>query len=417
MTTRNRIGAATVLTMLVMAILPAVATGAEPTLPDPDGKPADMSKPVQVFILMGQSNMLGFGKISQVKELAPEKYPYLVDDAGEWTVRKDVRNVRVMCSGNNPAKDYLNDWMSAGTGIGNGKTIGPEIGIGYYVGEALDAPVLILKACIGNRSLGWDLLPPGSKPYTVDGKTYAGYRGTGKEPEKTDATMADGWYAGCQYDGDTAACKKVLANLGKYYPGATKYEVRGFCFWQGAKDSGNKGHQEAYEANLVRFIKALRKDFNAPDALFVCATMGHAKKGNKITDAQLAVDGRTGKYPEFRGNVATFYSNPVSKGGGANGHYGGNGETYMNIGVGMGQTMVELLKQNPSKSAEKKAAAPKPAKKPAVTKSKADRLLETAQSAEKMGQKDAAKSIYEMVIKEHPDSEAAKKAAERLKQF
>ena len=28
-------------------------------LPDPDGKPADMSKPVQVYILLGQSNMLG----------------------------------------------------------------------------------------------------------------------------------------------------------------------------------------------------------------------------------------------------------------------------------------------------------------------------------------------------------------------
>ncbi len=36
-------------------------------LPDPDGKPADMSKPVQVYILLGQSNMLGFGKISQRK--------------------------------------------------------------------------------------------------------------------------------------------------------------------------------------------------------------------------------------------------------------------------------------------------------------------------------------------------------------
>ena len=30
-------------------------------LPDPDGKEADMSKPVQVFIMMGQSNMVGLG--------------------------------------------------------------------------------------------------------------------------------------------------------------------------------------------------------------------------------------------------------------------------------------------------------------------------------------------------------------------
>ena len=33
-------------------------SNAESKLPDPDGKPADMSKPVQVYILMGQSNML-----------------------------------------------------------------------------------------------------------------------------------------------------------------------------------------------------------------------------------------------------------------------------------------------------------------------------------------------------------------------
>ena len=78
--------------------------------------------------------------------------------------------------------------------------------------------------------------------------------------------------------------------------------------------------------------------------------MGQAKKGSggaggKITDAQLAVDGETGKYPEFKGNVATFYSNPVSMGGSANGHYGGNAETYMNVGEGMGRAMAELIVQ------------------------------------------------------------------------
>ena len=76
-------------------------------LPDPDGKPADMSKPVQVYILLGQSNMLGFGKIAGgdqpgTLEHATKKeqlYPYLIDDEGNWTKRKDVRNVRVMGSG------------------------------------------------------------------------------------------------------------------------------------------------------------------------------------------------------------------------------------------------------------------------------------------------------------------------------
>lgn len=331
---------------LVCSVLTLHAAIPDP-LPDPDGKPADMSKKVKVFILLGQSNMLGFGKTAQVKAVAAEKYPYLVDEAGNWTVRKDVRNVRVMASGNSPAKDQLNDWLSAGTGIDGGKgknQIGPEIGIGYYVGEVVDAPVMILKACIGNRSLGWDLLPPGTEAYEHGGKLQAGYRGTGDNPKgDTGGSMKDGWYAGCQYDGDTAAAKKVLENLDKYYPGAKGYEVAGFCFWQGAKDGGNAAHKAFYEKNLVQLIKSLRKDFDAPNAPFVVATLGHEKKGAQICDAQLAVDGTTGKYPEFKGNVRTFYSNPVCKGGSANSHYGGNGETYMNVGEGMGKLMAELL--------------------------------------------------------------------------
>jgi hypothetical protein len=134
-------------------------------LPDPDGKPADMSKPVQVYILLGQSNMLGFGKVNP-KKGKPEgslthavnekkKYPYLVDDNGNWTERKDVRNVRVMGSGLGGMRLFNNEWMTI-----KGGNIGPEIGIGHYVGHVTDAPVMILKSCIGNRALGWDLLPP-----------------------------------------------------------------------------------------------------------------------------------------------------------------------------------------------------------------------------------------------------------------
>ena len=61
--------------------------------------------------------------------------------------------------------------------------------------------------------------------------------------------------------------------------------------------------------NLVHLIKQLRKDFDAPNANFVCASLGQTKKGStdnggKILNAMLAVDGRSGKYPEFKGNVA-----------------------------------------------------------------------------------------------------------------
>jgi hypothetical protein len=101
---------------------------------------------------------------------------------------------------------------------------------------------------------------------------------------------------------------------------------------------------------MANCIKAVRKDFAAPNAKFVLATLGEATKGSggsggKVLDAQLAVDGTSGKHPEFKGNVATVYSNPISKGGKGQGHYGGNPETYMDIGEAMGRAMAELLKK------------------------------------------------------------------------
>jgi hypothetical protein len=80
------------------------------------------------------------------------------------------------------------------------------------------------------------------------------------------------------------------------------------------------------------------------------ATLGQTSKDappsndKLILEAQLAVDGTTGKYPEFRGNVSTVYTHPLSQGGASNSHYDGNAKTYMDIGVGMGDAMVELLK-------------------------------------------------------------------------
>ena len=319
-------------------------------LPDPDGKSAKMSKKVKVFILLGQSNMLGFGKIGpednkKTLEYACKQeglYPFLVDDKGKWTTRKDVRNVRVMVRGNG-MRVFNNEWMTI-----KGKAIGPEIGIGHHLGNFFEGPVLILKSCIGNRSLGWDLLPPGSKRHEEDGWVYAGYKDSPDKWKKGTKPKKIRWYAGKQYDDDIANAKKVLKSLRKYYPGGRGYEVAGFFWWQGAKDCGNKVHSALYEKNLVRLIKQLRKDFKAPNAKFVCATLGHVKKnagGNngKVFKGQMAVDGKKGKYKEFKGNVASVYANPHCHGGSANGHYGGNAKTYMDVGLAMGKAMVELF--------------------------------------------------------------------------
>jgi hypothetical protein len=65
------------------------AKGVNDALPRPDGKPADVSKTVKVFILMGQSNMLEMGNVAGDKdgtlEYAVKKeglYPFLIDGEG-----------------------------------------------------------------------------------------------------------------------------------------------------------------------------------------------------------------------------------------------------------------------------------------------------------------------------------------------
>lgn len=366
-----------ILTWLITAALSTqlVLPAADMPAPRPTTKPADGTKKVKVFILLGQSNMVGMGKIKDgegsleyaVKE--KKRYSYLVDETGNWVERQDVRYVRVMQGrGGGGMQIFNNEWMT----VAKCRTIGPEFGIAHVVGDALDEPVMILKSCIGNRSLGWDLLPPGSERYQAEVverngqkvlKVFAGYKdrpdswvldpskGLATEPPPwlDKAGKPIEWYAGKQYDDDTSYAKKVLSELDKYHPGAQGYEITGFFFWQGEKDCGNPVHAARYEENLVRFIKQLRKDFQAPDAKFVLATLGEAVKGSggnggMVLNAQLAVDGSSGKYPEFKGNVATVYSNPLSKGGSGNSHYNGNAETYMDVGEAMGQAMVELLK-------------------------------------------------------------------------
>ena len=361
---RTLVGVAGLLAVTVMGVAGVSAAEKSDTdpkhqLPRPDGKPADMKKPVKVFILLGQSNMVGMGNVSggegslENAVKTKGKYAYLVDQAGAWAERKDVRFVQYM-SGKGPLR---NEFLVVKPG-----KMGVEYAVGHCLGDAIDAPVMILKACIGNRSLAWDLLPPGSERFVEGGKVYAGYKDRpdswAADPAKGKATEPppwlgkDGkpvqWWAGLQYDADVGDAKKALAELDKHYPGATKYEVAGFFFWQGEKDAGNPVHASHYEQNLVAFIKALRKDFNAPNAKFVLATLGETTKGSggnggKVLEAQLAVDGTSGKHPEFKGNVATVYSNPMAQGGSGNGHYGGKAEVYMDVGEAIGQAMVELL--------------------------------------------------------------------------
>merc|ERR1712224_381698 len=139
---------------------------------------------------------------------------------------------------------YHNEWMTVD--YSHKHTIGPELGIGFTVANfTVGVPAMMLKSCIGNRALGWDLLPPGSEQWEYtdgSGKTwvYAGYHDSPMKWEKGTQPTPISWTAGIQWDGDIARAQHILADLDTYYPGGNGvgYEIAGFFWWQGTEDSG-----------------------------------------------------------------------------------------------------------------------------------------------------------------------------------
>ena len=272
-------------------------------------------------------------------------YPWLLNEQGQWAARDDVWYRGVIAAGGSR-------WLGV-----NGGKIGPELGFGYVVGEHFDGPVLVLKTSQGNRSLSWDFLPPGSKRFEHGGRIYAGYKESPESWEKDATPEPIEWYAGKQYDDCFGAAHEVLDNFDQQFPHwkGRGYTIEGFGWWQGDKDRYNEGHASHYEQHLVRLIRTLRAEFECPDARFVVATLGQTAKdtaeGNEklILEAQLAVDGNSGKYPEFKGNVATVYTHPLNQGGASNSHYNGNAQTYMDVGLAMGKAMVKLIAPSQSR--------------------------------------------------------------------
>ena len=349
----------------VMTALVVPATAQIPAeLPDPDKKPPTTRKPVKVFILMGQSNMVGFGRIAQADKLGTLEYlckkkgmyPHLLDDRGEWTVRNDVWCVKTTVG-------QTQGWLKPGFGARN-QFIGPELQFGHVMGYMHDEPVLIIKASQGNRSLGWDILPPRTKQFKHGGRVYAGYKDTPSSWVEGQPKKKVNWYAGKQYDDFVRDIHEVLDDLPKFFPSYNKkhgYKIAGFAWWQGHKDQ-NAAHASRYEFNLVNLIKSLRKEFEAPKAPFVIATIafgGQKLKGHGLTvlNAQLAVSGEKGKYEEFAGNVKTvdarrfWREKSISPNGRQGHHYNQNAETFVEVGNALGRAMARLLnkKNKPSK--------------------------------------------------------------------
>lgn len=278
-----------------------------------------------------------------------ERFTHLTDFNLNWRKNSKVRYVGV----HNDFEVHRNEWLGVDE---DHEYFGPELQFGYVMGELLDEPVLIIKSCSGHNSLGGNLLPPGSDQYEFGDYVYAGYGESPRRWEIGTEPAAISWYAGREYDSEVSNARKVLADIGKYYPGASSYEVSGFVWWQGDSDRRDPAYVDKYEENLVNLIENLRYDLHAPEAKFAIATVGQRGENMaggllRVAEAQLAVGSQ--KYPEL-GNVVTVdirssWRGPYQPGyEGQNSHhdiahYGNNAETLMEVGNALALAMAKLL--------------------------------------------------------------------------
>jgi len=311
------------------------------------------SKTVKVFILAGQSNMVGHGKVEDgrnpdydknkpgAKREIPggigglrylltnpktaDQYKHLADADGKWVVRDDVW---IYSTTDRGEKGPLT------VGFGAGRWIGPELGFGHVVGDQLKEPVLIIKTAWGGKSLGVDFRPPSS----------------GKSPYKGDPENVGKFYRDM-----LSTIKDVRDNLGTYFPElkGRKLELAGFGWHQGWNDGCNAEMVSEYEKNMANFIKDVRKDLGVKDLPFVIANTGliglKAKGGVRaeLCEIQMAM-GNPKKHPEFAGNVASVETRGFKRAteqspSGFGYHWNHSGESHFLVGDAMGKAMVKLL--------------------------------------------------------------------------
>ena len=323
-----------------------------------------MSKPVQVFIIMGQSNTLEMGKVKGDKEGSLEYavksenlYPFMVDDSGNWSKRMDVRNVHTQGSGGPGGRGGVrrNDWLTV-----SGGKIGIEQGIGHHLGDALDAPVLVLKSSIGNRSLGWDLLPPGSPRHevvTTDKKT--GNKVTLVTPAHNDEVRHPSWTKGekcllhraihgmpdCNIWEMWPVRRKYCPNWTNIIPEQPSMKLPDFYGGRVTRIVTTKLMPQCMVKTSNNFSKHSAKSLMHRKPKMVVATLGQTNKEKASGNEKLIIDGMFAFGDSHKGDAAVVYTNPISMGSSSNAHYGGNAKTYMNVGLAMGEAMVKLIKK------------------------------------------------------------------------
>lgn len=286
------------------------------------------AKPLQVFILAGQSNTQGHAKISTFEHIGmdPATKPLLdlmTGADGKPKVCERVWISSIGCAGDDTTEQAGK--LTAGFGATKEK-IGPEFTFGLTMEKLIDAPILLIKTSWGGKSLNTDFRPPSAGPYVFNDTQLAQFQKQGKNIEKIKAEKIAA--TGVYYRLMIEHVKKVLGDLKRVVPdydAAQGYELAGFAWFQGWNDmvdSGTyptrdkPGGYDAYSTALAHFIRDVRKDLNTPKLPFVIGVIGvggptsdygPAEQRYKATHDQFrAAMAAPAGLPEFRGNVTAI---------------------------------------------------------------------------------------------------------------
>ncbi len=251
-----------------------------------------------------------------------ERFAHLKSSDGQWTAREDVL-VRYQTP-----DELKSGKLSIGfTGYGGSHHFGPELQFGHVVGDALEEPVLLIKAAWGGKSLHQDFRPPSA-----------------------------GGEVGQFYSRMIEEFKTGIDKAPTDFPQLKNHEfkIAGFVWMQGWNDMCDEEATKNYAANLVHLINDVRDEFDSPKLPCVIGELGNMGAAERDTPMQrfrrqqeLGCGHRS-----FVGNVDFVPTNQFARAAqaspnpGHGHHWFGNAESYFLIGDALGQQMMKMLKRS-----------------------------------------------------------------------
>jgi hypothetical protein len=197
-----------------------------------------------------------------------------------------------------------NNKKSGRLGVGYGgdqSKIGPEYAFGLSMAQKIDGPILLIKTSWGGKSLNYDFRPPSAGPYALNEKE--------KAMDNPDEIQRN---AGQFYRRMNEAVHQVLDNLKENHPTydpAAGYEIVGFIWFQGFNDQFDPAFKANYKDNMVAFIKDVRREYNVPNMPFVIGVLGTGQTRENVDGNAVSVAQREAAAgPEFKGNVVAVES-------------------------------------------------------------------------------------------------------------